>query len=207
MASAIEAGGPTSYCVAEGVCFLKPSESPEEGAIVKLQRQVGTRIHTTGREWTGPQGGVWAEVDVLREANMRMGWINVRGLTRRPLLVDAAAEGMPQVVRLRYTKKSPIFSCMMRGDETVGDYIDLFASRTGLDGNSIILTKRRPGKAPDGSGNVVSVDSMTRSDVLERHMTIRSADITDTLSLVYTGDFEESGKILHALQDGCKGGA
>jgi len=207
MASSVADNGPASYRVTEGVCFVKPAEQPDGDRIIQVKRPVGSVVQTTGRTWTGPQGGLWAEVDVEREARMKMGWVNVKGLTRRPLLVDAAEEGAAQVVEVKYTKSTPIFSCMMQSDETIADFINIFCARTGLTASHVILTKSKPGKAPNGSGKLLPPDYTKKDDILLRDRTIKDAGITEPLNLIYTGDFDESSKILSVLQDGAKGGA
>merc|ERR1712217_9293 len=136
-----------------------------------------------------------------------MGWVNVKGLTKRPLLVDVTEEDTAQVISVRYTKNTPIFSCLMEGKATVGDLINIFCSRMGLDGNNVILTKGKPPKALDGSGKFLPIDYTKTEDILKHHMTIKDAGITEPLNLIYIGDFDKSHKLLRALEDGAFGGA
>merc|ERR1719400_1890790 len=138
---------------------------------------------------------------------MKMGWVNVKGLTKRPLLVDVTDGDTSQVIHVRYTKDTSIFSCLMRGDATVGDLVNTFSSRTGLDGNNVIFTKGKPAKTPDGSGKILPVDYTKTEDILRHHVTIKDAGITEPLNLIYLGDFDKSHKFLRELEDGAMGGA
>lgn len=185
--------GPLAYCIAQGVCFLKPSEDPTSGKVLKAKRPVGSMIYSTGVTWRGPQGGVWAEVDVARSPG-EMGWALVEGPgfgMRGPALIDpAAADGASQMVQIRWMKDPPIFNCLMPKQATVGDLIDTFCSRTGLNRKETILTKGLPKKAPNGMG-LLPVDYTDPKDVLFREQSIEEAQIRDTLNLVYVGHFDE----------------
>jgi len=52
------------YYVTLGVVYKKPGEDPETQKILKLNRKVGSIVHTTGKVWKGKSGGFWVEVDV-----------------------------------------------------------------------------------------------------------------------------------------------
>eukprot|EP00439_Symbiodinium_sp_Y106_P085533 s87_g28.t2 len=186
--------GPAEYTVAQGVCFIKPSEDPQSGKILKAKRPVGSKIYTTGTTWKGPQGGLWAEVDVARSPG-EMGWVLVSGPgfgLRGPCLIDPEAnDGASQMIHIRWLKDPPIFNCMMPKAATVGDLVDTFCSRTGLNRKETILTKGLPRKAPNGTGALLPVDYTDPKDVLFREMTIEEAQIRDTLNLVYVGHFDE----------------
>ncbi|CAE7458933.1 unnamed protein product [Symbiodinium sp. CCMP2456] len=186
--------GPAEYTVAQGVCFIKPSEDPQSGKILKAKRPVGSKIYTTGTTWKGPQGGLWAEVDVARSPG-EMGWVLVSGPgfgLRGPCLIDPEAnDGASQMIHIRWLKDPPIFNCMMPKAATVGDLVDTFCSRTGLNRKETILTKGLPRKAPNGTGALLPVDYTDPKDVLFREQTIEEAQIRDTLNLVYVGHFDE----------------
>eukprot|EP00931_Biecheleriopsis_adriatica_P100436 TRINITY_DN75759_c0_g1_i1.p2 TRINITY_DN75759_c0_g1~~TRINITY_DN75759_c0_g1_i1.p2 ORF type:complete len:203 (+),score=34.56 TRINITY_DN75759_c0_g1_i1:60-668(+) len=186
--------GPTAYCIAQGVCFIKPSEDPSSGKILKVKRPVGSMIYTTGETWRGPQGGLWAEVDVARSPG-EMGWALVEGPgfgMRGPALIDpCGADGASQMIQIRWLKDPPIFNCLMPKTATVGDLVEAFCSRTGLNRKETILTKGLPKKAPNGSGALLPVDYTDPKDVLFNEQTIEEAGIRDTLNLVYVGHFDE----------------
>ncbi|CAJ1380935.1 unnamed protein product [Effrenium voratum] len=183
-------GGPTEYTVAQGVCFIKPSEDPKSTKILKAKRPVGLPGCNSGTTWRGPQGGLWAEVDCARSPG-EMGWVLVEGPgfgLRGPCLIDPEAnDGASQMIHIRWLKDPPIFNCMMPKSATIGDLVDTFCARTGLNRKETILTKGLPSKAPNGSGALLPVDY---TDPKER-MTIEEAQIRDTLNLVYVGHFDE----------------
>jgi len=187
-------GGPTAYCVAQGMCFLKPSEEPSTTKILKAKRPVGSVIYATGQTWEGPQGGVWAEVDVARSPG-EMGWVLVQGPgfgVKGPLLVDpSGTENASTLINIRWGKDPPIFSCMMPKSATIGDLVQTFCARTGLNRKETIFTKSLPAKAPNGTGLLLPTDYTASKDVLQNDMTIEAANISDTLNLVYIGHFEE----------------
>ncbi|CAK9060190.1 unnamed protein product [Durusdinium trenchii] len=166
-------GAPTQYIVAQGVCFLKPGEDPTSQKILKAKRPVGSKIYTTGTIWKGPQGGVWAEVDIGKSPG-EMGWALVEGPgfgLRGPSLIDPEAnDGASQMIHIRWLKDPPIFNCLMPKTATVGDLVDTFCARTGLNRKETILTKGLPNKAPNGSGALLPVDYTDPKDVLFREL-------------------------------------
>eukprot|EP00438_Fugacium_kawagutii_P000383 Skav234112 [mRNA] locus=scaffold4487:26279:42707:- [translate_table: standard] len=182
----LQEGGPTQYTVAQGVCFLKPDEDPWRlGALL---------VAGSGTTWKGPQGGLWAEVDIGRSPG-EMGWALVEGPgfgLRGPCLIDPdASDGFSQMIHIRWLKDPPIFNCLMPKTATVGDLVDTFCSRTGLNRKEVILTKGLPHKAPNGTGQLLPVDYTDPKDILFREQTIEEAQIRDTLNLVYVGHFDE----------------
>eukprot|EP00404_Azadinium_spinosum_P021614 CAMPEP_0180619772 /NCGR_PEP_ID=MMETSP1037_2-20121125/34268_1 /TAXON_ID=632150 /ORGANISM="Azadinium spinosum, Strain 3D9" /LENGTH=308 /DNA_ID=CAMNT_0022639853 /DNA_START=1 /DNA_END=927 /DNA_ORIENTATION=+ len=64
------------YRVLQRGLIKKVGEDPAVAGAVKLARQVGSTVFTTGRTWTGPRGGTWVELDSLTE---RPGWLLVEG--------------------------------------------------------------------------------------------------------------------------------
>ena len=70
-------GGPSAYLCAQGVLFAKRSADPASSGIVQLKRAPGSTVGVTGRLWTGPSGGVWAELDESR--GEKGGWVLVEG--------------------------------------------------------------------------------------------------------------------------------
>jgi hypothetical protein len=51
------------YYVTLGVLFKKPGDDPTTQKMLKLNRKVGSIVHTTGKIWKGPTGGFWVELD------------------------------------------------------------------------------------------------------------------------------------------------
>eukprot|EP00747_Dinoflagellata_sp_TGD_P164897 gnl/TRDRNA2_/TRDRNA2_185473_c0_seq1.p2 gnl/TRDRNA2_/TRDRNA2_185473_c0~~gnl/TRDRNA2_/TRDRNA2_185473_c0_seq1.p2 ORF type:complete len:230 (+),score=39.16 gnl/TRDRNA2_/TRDRNA2_185473_c0_seq1:64-753(+) len=186
--------GPTAYTVAQGICFFKPSEDPQSSRIIKAKRKTGQTLYTTGQLWRGPSGGIWAEVDVARSPN-EMGWALVSGPgfgLKGPALVDPtdSQEGGTVMVCVRFTK-DPIFSAVISKKEKVATLIDLLSKQCGLNSKEIILTKGLPGKAPNGSGNLLPADYTKPDDVLRNDMIIGNCQIEDMLNLIYLGSFED----------------
>ncbi|CAE8674334.1 unnamed protein product, partial [Polarella glacialis] len=162
--------GPLAYCVSQGVCYLKPDEDPSSTKILKALRPVGSMIYTTGRTWRGPQGGLWAEVDVARNPG-EMGWALVEGPgfnLRGPALIDPGSDGASQLIGIRWLKDPPLFSCLMPKTATIGNLVDALCARTGLNPKETILTKALPRKAPNGTGQLLPVDYTEPKDVLFR---------------------------------------
>lgn len=191
--TAMAEGGPTVYKVAQGQIFLKHSEEPAGGRIVKAVRPVGAVIYTTGHSWTGPRGGKWAEIDVARSPG-EMGWILVEGPgfgVNGPLLIDPSVETKMQLVQIQGPDKDVIFSLMMQTDQKVKQLIDALCKRTGLNPKEVVLTKGLPGKAPTGSGIPLPVDYVPAKYVLTKDMTIEGADIQEAVHLMYIGHFDE----------------
>mmetsp|Transcript_10872 Transcript_10872/g.24625 ORF Transcript_10872/g.24625 Transcript_10872/m.24625 type:complete len:203 (+) Transcript_10872:71-679(+) len=184
---------PQAYTVTQGVCFVKPGEKPDSEKIVRQKRQVGYVIHTTGQTWKGPQGGLWAEVDVARSPHESC-WVAVDGPgfnVQGPLLEANEPGGSEfQRIQVRYLKDPPIFSIIMRKNATVQDLVNAFCKRTGLNKKETIFTKGLPRKAPT-TGVTLPTDYTLPKDVLFNEMTIAKAGITDTLNLVYLGHYEE----------------
>jgi len=76
------------YYVTLGVVFKKPGTDPETQKILKLTRKVGSIVHTTGKIWKGPTGGIWVELDVSSGDS---------GAGEKPgyVMIDAAGFGTP----------------------------------------------------------------------------------------------------------------
>jgi len=64
------------YRVLQRSVIKRLGSDPATGGAVKLARQVGSTVFTTGRTWTGPQGGEWVELDNIVE---KPGWLLVEG--------------------------------------------------------------------------------------------------------------------------------
>mmetsp|Transcript_30243 Transcript_30243/g.76374 ORF Transcript_30243/g.76374 Transcript_30243/m.76374 type:complete len:215 (-) Transcript_30243:114-758(-) len=192
--SGLREGGVPSYMVAQGLVFIKHAQDPTSQKIVRAKRSVGFMVYCTGRSWTGPLGATWAEVDDTRSPG-ECSWVLVQGPgfgVVGPLLVDPLSEEhASQRIAVRWCRDPPIFECVMPKTATIGDVVNVFCARTGLNKKETILTKSLPKKAPNGSGILLPMDYTSAKDVLFNEMTIRDAQITDTLNLVYVGHFEE----------------
>jgi len=57
--------------------FKKPGSDPAGTKIIKLTRDVGSVVPTTGKTWQGPNGGEWVELDSAR--GEKKGWLLVEG--------------------------------------------------------------------------------------------------------------------------------
>lgn len=79
-ASQVEGGGPVTdghpilYHSNNVFLFLKKSSNPRSGKIVKQKIEMGTEVLATGRTWTGPSGGRWAELKPNRSAPKEEAW-------------------------------------------------------------------------------------------------------------------------------------
>lgn len=80
----IESGGPTTYLCGPSGLFLKKSANPRSGKIVKQKRDEGSEVPATGRTWTGPSGGVWAELKPNKSVAKEEGWDTAWALVEGP---------------------------------------------------------------------------------------------------------------------------
>lgn len=79
-----------TYICSTAAIFLKKSQDPASGKIVRLKREVGTSVLTTGNTWTGPGGGLWVELEASASEE-HGGWALVQGPgfgLRGPALVN-----------------------------------------------------------------------------------------------------------------------
>eukprot|EP00930_Biecheleria_cincta_P010100 TRINITY_DN112023_c0_g1_i1.p1 TRINITY_DN112023_c0_g1~~TRINITY_DN112023_c0_g1_i1.p1 ORF type:complete len:247 (-),score=39.05 TRINITY_DN112023_c0_g1_i1:35-736(-) len=197
--------GLTSYCVAQGFCFFKPSNDPSSSTIIKAKRPAGSLIHTTGKTWRGPAGGVWVEVDsfVMPDLPEGVGWALVDGPgfgLRGPALIDPGLLDKDyQQINVRFSTSTPIFSCVIGKQKTVGDLVHEVCSRLGLKRVEVVLTKALPKDAPDGSGQL-PVDYTVPEDMLNQSLqTIDSAKISQDLNLIYVGHDLDKIDMLNSL--------
>lgn len=80
----IQDGGPTLYVCGASAIFLKKSSNPRSGKIVKQKRETGSQVSATGRTWTGPSGGEWAELFPSSEASKEESWDKAWALVDGP---------------------------------------------------------------------------------------------------------------------------
>lgn len=67
-----------TYACSTAAIFLKRSRDPASGKIVRLKREVGASVQTTGNTWTGPGGGLWVELEAGTNEE-HGGWALVQG--------------------------------------------------------------------------------------------------------------------------------
>jgi len=65
------------YYVVQGPLFKKPGSDPTTGKVVKLNRNVGGVVKTTGKTWKGPSGGEWVEINTA--SGDKPGWLLIEG--------------------------------------------------------------------------------------------------------------------------------
>jgi len=184
--------GPLSYRCSQGILFAKRSEDPESKKIVKLKKPVGTFIYSTGYTWTGPGGGVWAELDA---AKGEMGWMLVRGPgfgLNGPALIDAYELAEATSVQVVLSEEATgttaiLFESFVSRDTTILDVKKMLAQATSLTQRFCCLIKDLPAKIP-GSSDRLTTDYC---EDLKDKVTIGSLGCGDTtqLHLMYLADF------------------
>lgn len=199
---ACASGGPTLYHSAHGVVFVKRSEDPSVGSIVKMSWPVDRPVRTTGLLWTGPSGGVWAELDPMHGD---FGWAVVRGPgfgVSGPVLVDPGNTSAMVLIRVHYLGQTRdeagiVYETYMGRDETVGSLTRRFAKACNLNQKLIMLTKGLPGKQPNGTGALLPADYIQSKDLLKAEQTFESLGFVGEvlLYLVYTGYWEDYRKV------------
>lgn len=80
----IVTGGPNVYVCGTNAIFLKKSSNPRAGKIVKQKREMGSQVRATGRTWTGPSGGMWAELLPSSEGSKEESWDKAWALVDGP---------------------------------------------------------------------------------------------------------------------------
>jgi len=109
LAVVLQAAGKTAeaaeFRVMQGSLFKKPGQDPTTKRIVKMHRQVGSKISTTGRTWMGPSGGQWVELDPFVE---KLGWLVLEGTSfgQPGLLLEKVEIGEEEPIVLRV--RSPV---------------------------------------------------------------------------------------------------
>merc|ERR550537_2074277 len=112
--------------------FIKRSEDPTEKKIVKMKWQMSNKVQTTGVTWTGPGGGIWAELDATQGS---FGWALVQGPgfgLNGPAMVDTQSKSELLTVRLHYLGQTKdestiVYEGMASKDSTVGSFTRRFA--------------------------------------------------------------------------------
>jgi len=192
-----EEGGPLSYKVSQGVLFIKRSKDPRSRKIVRVARPLGAVVHSTGRTWTGPGGGRWAEVDLARQGER--GWALLEGAgfgIAGPALVDAALELITLQVYLLGSPEQPsgvVYEALASPEASVAQVKSALSVARGLQPDFCFVSKELPAFAPNKSGQRLSADYMQEA---KDHQTLSAMGFTPTrlatLLLVYTGDLPAS---------------
>ena len=101
--------------------------------ITQLKRQRGSRFYASGRLWTGPNGGVWAEADARHG---EFGWFLVNGPgfgLNGPALVDATDQAVIQIEILHLgAPQGIVYIGVFRKDATVAKVKQELSHATGL---------------------------------------------------------------------------
>ncbi|CAE7785515.1 dnajb6-a [Symbiodinium sp. CCMP2456] len=191
------------YRVLQRSLVKRPGSSPTGPKTVKLTRPVGSVMFTTGRTWTGPQGGEWVELDSFVE---KPGWLLVQGpgfgipgpLLQRvkpgeapPLLLRVAK---PVEIGCAREEEREMREIVVSPTANVRDAKEWIALIFGLsDPRRIIVgkpTDARTRAAVTGAGfHIKSCDGL-----LDDETSIADAGFSDgdELCYVYTGDLEKS---------------
>jgi len=154
---------PSEYWVMQDTLFKKPGSDPATGKVVKLGRKVGSKVRTTGRTWTGPQGGEWVE---LESRGDKPGWLLVEGPgfgAPGPLLEKAEAGEEPRMVL--HAARPVIAAAMDNSNVEVRDFIarpsmkvreakGLIAGLFGIDRKGIIMSKPKDRNGEQTAGNI-----------------------------------------------------
>lgn len=79
----IETEGLKKYICTGKELYMKKSPNPRSGKIVKFKWEQNSEVGATGRVWTGPNGGVWAELTPFRDDQkgkmVEQAWVLVEG--------------------------------------------------------------------------------------------------------------------------------
>jgi len=183
-------GASRVWVCARGVLFVKRNEDPTTTRILRIDRQLGSLVYSTGRIWTGPNGGKWAEADVGKGANGDFGWLLINGPgfgLDGPALEDASRHNMIKVEVMHLGQpQGIIWRGMMRKEETVAAVKAKLAYETGLTKHHCCLAKDHPSTIP-GTSLRLGADYMPE---LRDEKTLESCNFKDMarLFLVYVGD-------------------
>jgi len=156
-------------------------------------------VYATGLRWTGPSGGVWAELDATMG---QFGWTLVEGPgfgINGPVLIDPQTLASMLMIHIHYlgqTKEDNkvVYECMTQKEQLVGTFVKRFAKQCNLNPKLVMLTKGLPAKQPNGTGMSLPADYIRGEDLLSPDRTLASYDaLSDepTLYLIYTGYWED----------------
>jgi len=196
-----EKDGPKLYSCAQGVMFVKRSADPESTKIAKLMRPVGTSLRATGRTWTGPSGGVWAEIDELDGEHASWALVQGPGFgVSGPVLVEVSPDRKLvrlEVVLLDYQRSGVLFESMLPGTTTLAAVKRMVCQKTGLIQGHCCLGKDPP--VNHDSGEPISIDYMP---ALSDEKDLDSLKFQDEgmLFLVYLDDLPKDFKRLRPVK-------
>eukprot|EP00930_Biecheleria_cincta_P056681 TRINITY_DN42755_c0_g1_i1.p1 TRINITY_DN42755_c0_g1~~TRINITY_DN42755_c0_g1_i1.p1 ORF type:complete len:265 (+),score=49.60 TRINITY_DN42755_c0_g1_i1:1-795(+) len=180
------------YRVMQGCIFKKPGQDPTGTRVLKLTRDVGMKIATTGRTWMGPAGGTWVECD---PASRKPGW----------MLVDGYCCGMlgPLLERVDPDEEEPLV-LKVRNPRNESEFLDVCLKPTqlvlharhwiswrfpGMKPDKIVIVRERwndPGKP------FKPADSPSTSDLRDDVRIAEACDGNGTeLKYIYMGDIVE----------------
>eukprot|EP00930_Biecheleria_cincta_P004153 TRINITY_DN105037_c0_g1_i1.p1 TRINITY_DN105037_c0_g1~~TRINITY_DN105037_c0_g1_i1.p1 ORF type:complete len:402 (-),score=82.06 TRINITY_DN105037_c0_g1_i1:503-1708(-) len=191
------------YRVLQRNLVKKPGRDPAGDKAVKLMRRVGSIMFTTGRTWTGSQGGEWVELDSFVE---KPGWLLVQGPgfgIPGPIPERVIPDDSPPML-LRVAKPVDVASALeedrdlrdvvLKQNSTVRDAKEWIALLFGLsDPRKIIVgNPSARGYNSYSSGNSFHIKSV--DGLLEDSTFLVDAGFHDgdELLYVYTGDLEKT---------------
>lgn len=187
--------GPKLYKVSQNLFFKKETRSPEYGQIKKSIRPSGSLVYCTGKRWRGARGGVWAELDPLKDS----GWVLVRGPgfgLAGPALVDAMAFGGTSIV-LKFKHpakvlKRPLVELLFRKEAKIREVRAKLTKLTGLKYHHIILANGYPHASPNGQGNL-GMDYLPSANILQDDGTVGECGLRDgdDMPWTYLGNLNE----------------
>eukprot|EP00811_Abedinium_folium_P009914 NODE_19167_length_856_cov_6.115226.p1 GENE.NODE_19167_length_856_cov_6.115226~~NODE_19167_length_856_cov_6.115226.p1 ORF type:complete len:206 (+),score=71.79 NODE_19167_length_856_cov_6.115226:134-751(+) len=192
MSPLIEDGGPPEYIVTQGCAFFKRTDDPSNGTILKRKVPTGKRIMSTGCTWTGPSGGVWAELDLARAD--QVGWVLVKGPgfgLVGPALQDAEILDqltLVEVVLLSETAGIAL-EALVAKNVNISDLATMVSARTGLSRDSCIFSKELPANSPNGGR--LTADYMMEFKA-EESVIINGIGNPVQLFMIYVGDWPEN---------------
>lgn len=133
--------------VMQGPLIKKVGTDPTSGKITKLNRKVGSKVKTTGKTWTGPSGGEWAELDPAAE---KAGWLLVEGpgfSLPGPLLERVEpGEAEPMVLQVRSPVDDSVFEICVKPEQRVKHAKAwIVLHMPGLKAGKIVVTREKEG--------------------------------------------------------------
>jgi len=204
-AAAVERG-PLCYKCAQGVVFLKKRPDPKSGPISKLARPVGSPVYSTGRLWTGPSGGQWAELNPARGGER--GWMLVKGPgfgLAGPALLDAESQDLLHLkvylLDEDERKAGIVWEGLVPRELSVKDVKRALGQATGLEEHLCCLGKNMP--AMSSRGVRLGADYMPElaDEKLLAECGFDSGPLAEatTLLLVYVGDYPKDLEVRPSL--------
>mmetsp|Transcript_97088 Transcript_97088/g.257981 ORF Transcript_97088/g.257981 Transcript_97088/m.257981 type:complete len:233 (-) Transcript_97088:33-731(-) len=192
--------GPLIYRCAVYELFVKRSVKPTTNRIIKVKKELGHCLHSTGAVWTGPSGGRWAELDArYGEA----GWALVEGPgfgLSGPALLDARDPSLlvVEVFLLGGMEKGGdmqgvIWNSILKKEVTIGEVKNQMARDLGLRKSSCVLSKDKPcvNGVPGSNAQRLPVDFMPELKDGKALGDCGFEEDAAILLLVYVGDMPD----------------